>query len=774
MAPESTNTNMRRTRRNRPPTFFWQGVLIVLPLAVLAALGLFSLRQDKVLAQHEATERAQRLADQLAQDLWAELTDLSGPNLPMFKVDRAGALIFPPASSSVPNPHLLNPAELTPSQEQIWRSVQQADVTNTAEFTTAFSGPSVEDFAATACYEAGLSLVHQDNAPAAAAMFQSVLERYPRALGETGLPLAPLAQLKLLELASQPTNRLNIQIKPLLESLCSNAVFNPSPVTPLLVSKASEFANTPDLKDTAADWQAEWTRHELSRKLFVAARPNLRLPPETKASEFPLLSGFAQASRTIAGSPSSKPSGPTQNPPRLFWINSDENWLAARVDEETNGFWIVCTSNPFAIWQRLTAPPERDERRPLMRVTYHGHNVPPRLVQPKAPPHPPVPIPPYFSASLELAGRTVISSNNLQMIVQLGGGKEVGLHWGLGPTMSAPPILAAARKVEDGIEYLRCNVHLISPQMLFVRQRQRTGLFGLLIAASAAAALVGFITARRAFYRQLRLVEMKSNFVSSVSHELRAPIASVRLMAEGLERGRVQEPSKQNEYYRFIVQECRRLSSMIENVLDFSRIEQGRKEYEFEPADLCALVEQTAKLMLTQAAERQIRLETIVTGDPISPEIDGRAIQQALVNLLDNALKHSPNESVIQIELEFPPGSAREEEPPTSPGPSPPSADGKGGETRNTQHASLLLSVTDHGEGIPSEEHERIFERFYRCGSELRRETQGVGIGLSIVKHIVEAHGGRVIVKSAVGQGSRFTMELPIKTATLQNPCHAF
>src|SRR5258708_39413120 len=101
MAPESTNKNMRRTRRNRPPTFFWQGVLIVLPLAVLAALGLFSLRQDKILAQHEATERAQRLADQLAQDLWQELTGFSGPHLPAFKGDRAGPLGVPPAVSLV-------------------------------------------------------------------------------------------------------------------------------------------------------------------------------------------------------------------------------------------------------------------------------------------------------------------------------------------------------------------------------------------------------------------------------------------------------------------------------------------------------------------------------------------------------------------------------------------------------------------------------------------------------------------------------------------------
>src|SRR5258708_32278355 len=107
---------MSGTRRDRRRTFFWQGVLIVLALTVLAALGLFSLRQDKVLAQHEATERAQRLADQLAQDLWAELTDLSGPNLPMFKVDRTGALGFPPASSSVPNPHVLDTADLRPEQ----------------------------------------------------------------------------------------------------------------------------------------------------------------------------------------------------------------------------------------------------------------------------------------------------------------------------------------------------------------------------------------------------------------------------------------------------------------------------------------------------------------------------------------------------------------------------------------------------------------------------------------------------------------------------------
>ena len=143
--------------------------------------------------------------------------------------------------------------------------------------------------------------------------------------------------------------------------------------------------------------------------------------------------------------------------------------------------------------------------------------------------------------------------------------------------------------------------------------------------------------------------------------------------------------------------------------------------------------------MASQAAERQIRLETVVTGEPVSAEVDGRAIQQALVNLIDNAVKHSPNNSLIRVGLEFEPNGTPQQV------------------SRSTLHdrcSMLRLWVEDSGEGIPAEDHTRIFERFYRCGSELRRETQGVGIGLSIVKHIVEAHEGKVLVRSAVGQGS--------------------
>ena len=212
-----------------------------------------------------------------------------------------------------------------------------------------------------------------------------------------------------------------------------------------------------------------------------------------------------------------------------------------------------------------------------------------------------------FGVSMDLAGRTIFSPKLVPTEVQGPSGKTGGpTRAFIDPDIVPSEVLATARRPVDGSPQLVVRIHLTKPDQLYGLQRKRRDYFALLIGGSMVIAVVGLVATRRAFNRQLALNEMKSNFVSSVSHELRAPIASVRLMAEGLERGNVAAPDKQHEYFRFIVQECRRLTSLIENVLDFSRIEQGCKQYEFEPTDPVVLVDETVKLMQPAAAERRV------------------------------------------------------------------------------------------------------------------------------------------------------------------------
>jgi len=241
--------------------------------------------------------------------------------------------------------------------------------------------------------------------------------------------------------------------------------------------------------------------------------------------------------------------------------------------------------------------------------------------------------------------------------------------------------------------------------------------------------------------RQRRLYQMQTDFVSSVTHELRAPIGAVRLLAENLKDGKVPAPAEQRRFHDYIVQECGRLAAMIENALNLARIEQGREEYRFEPADAAALVADTVRLLAPAAREKNATLRVappLVEAGDFTAVLDAAAIRRVLVNLIDNAIKHAPADTEVTVSLAF--------------------VDRAGGR-------ALRFTVADRGPGIPKADHERIFERFYRRGSELRRETQGVGIGLSIVKHIVDAHQGVIRVESELGKGSRFVVELPASPA---------
>jgi len=257
-----------------------------------------------------------------------------------------------------------------------------------------------------------------------------------------------------------------------------------------------------------------------------------------------------------------------------------------------------------------------------------------------------------------------------------------------------------------------------------IRRQQRWTLA--LLAAAVLTAGLALFSIHRTVARERRLAEMKSQFVSSVSHELRAPLGSIRLMAEALQQEKVARPA---EFHTLIAREGARLSHLIENVLDFARIEDGRKRYRFEESDLSALVRETLRVMQPLARERDVQLAFEL--DEITATLDPGAIQQALVNLLDNAIKFSPERGVVHLHL-------------------------------HATESRWQLSVRDHGPGIPRAEQRAIFERFHRLGNELRRETRGAGIGLSIVQHVAEAHHGRITVKSSPPDGSTFTLDLPL------------
>jgi len=254
-----------------------------------------------------------------------------------------------------------------------------------------------------------------------------------------------------------------------------------------------------------------------------------------------------------------------------------------------------------------------------------------------------------------------------------------------------------------------------------------TAAFGVLLAVIVA----GIVLAWRLMRQEAEMAQLKSDFVANVSHDLKTPLSVIRMFGETLEMGRVADEGRRQEYYRVITRESERLSRLIDNVLDFSRIEGGRQTYDMVPTAVEPLIRETLEAFASPLAQQGFKVETRVAPDLPEIPIDANAVGQALANLIDNAIKYSRDRRAIAVDAAL--------------------AEGE-----------LAISVVDEGVGIPPEEQGKIFEKFYRVGRSETQGQRGSGVGLALVKHVAEAHHGRVTVESRPGTGSRFTLWLPV------------
>ncbi|HVY71501.1 MAG TPA: HAMP domain-containing sensor histidine kinase [Verrucomicrobiae bacterium] len=743
----------------RPPGFWWQGAAILLPVAALAAFGLVSLIKDRSLVEGEARRRAQEVANglapaaarslmnvflelELAQHLrhgnpkariheWPEGEQANNPGSQQAARESArflaewreknpdfasgpvvlaramlgddGRGVVPPEidASALPPDWL---AGLAPSarkaldfaREKIQNKAGEKEIGGALGALDGAGVPeearfNMETFAM-------LSRWGEDRPPDWVAQLWRRVQRYSNYRTEAGLPLQSVALAMALRMAEKtgPEEMLHRWV-------ADELFFHPSLLTASILQNYDTLAVSSPLAAKLRPLLAEM------RELWQAENRLRDLLPDLRAT------GALAGTNTVTN----------------VWFGAGENR------------WLAIVSPTF------TMQPRKLDGKQVQQVT--GHYMEVRLFPKSAvalavrralsDPAAPA-IPGYADATVLLEGETfsvtgsgarshprsdtplfartdtVLSQQAIGMMEPVADGSVRHLKKEESEVYPSHPALSITLALER-------------PELLYAGHRRRVWWFGGLIVTAAGVAFLGFAQARRAYMRQFRLVEMQGNFVSSVSHELRAPIASVRLLAESLDRGNVTNEGRRTEYFRLIVQECRRLSARIENVLDFSRIDRRRQEYDFEPTDLSELARQTVKVMEPYAAERRVNIRLVAPVEPVSAEADGKALQQALVNLIDNAVKHSPLDEEVEVGLAAP------------------------------DVRQVTLWVKDRGPGIPPAEQTRIFEPFHRLGTELRRETQGIGIGLSIVRHVVAAHGGRVTVDSEPGKGSRFTIELP-------------
>lgn len=294
-----------------------------------------------------------------------------------------------------------------------------------------------------------------------------------------------------------------------------------------------------------------------------------------------------------------------------------------------------------------------------------------------------------------------------------------------------------ATEIGESLPHWEVAAYLVNPEHLTQAVCTANLILSLLIATLVIAIAVGGWLIVADLNRQLSLARQKTDFVSNVSHELKTPLTSIRMFSELLADQRVTDPAKQRSYLHIITAEAARLTRLINNVLDFSRMERGEKKYNFQDADLGKIACETAETYRPHLENNGFQIGCTPPPGQLPVRADADAIAQVIVNLLSNAEKYSNGEKRISVE-------ARRQD-----GPLP----------------CAEVRILDRGPGVPRGSEEKIFEKFYRAHDSLSSGIQGSGLGLTLARQIARAHGGDVIYEPREGGGSCFVLRLPLKMA---------
>ncbi|MEZ4220287.1 MAG: HAMP domain-containing sensor histidine kinase [Polyangiaceae bacterium] len=298
-----------------------------------------------------------------------------------------------------------------------------------------------------------------------------------------------------------------------------------------------------------------------------------------------------------------------------------------------------------------------------------------------------------------------------------------------GRIVFGPPLsrggFTIGRRFETTLYKWRVNVTLISAEELTAAVARRRSLEMALVGLSWLVVLAGLSVVFLAAARERKLSNLKSDFVANVSHELKTPLSLVRMFGELLQSGRVENDEKRKQYLEIIVSESERLAALIENVLDFAKVERGKAAYSFAPGFVGDVVTRAVEACRVRAQRQDVELTLSVGADLPQVDLDERALEIAIFNLVDNALKYAPDGRKIAVAV-----------------------------TRGEN--GVEVRVTDEGAGIAVDDRKRIFERFVRGRGTPNQRVRGSGIGLALVKHIAEAHGGRSWVEPGPERGSTF------------------